>query len=241
MKKILLLVSFITNISISQTLTIRYDSFFLDENDDYGNYYFDNATLVTSESAGIYTIVSKDTVVPSDRLGSVSSSSSDYKMLFYKDIHKNTIYYEEDRGGLRNNPQLIKDDTYQIDWEINENQKKILGYLAQEAVGKFRGRTYKVYFTTELPYSNGPFKFDGLPGLILEVISDDNTVSIKAKEVKRTAEEIAFPFDEKRETISWEEFKTIYKAYFEATISYRPSPDTQIAIPNRSIEYFIDK
>lgn len=54
-------------------------------------------------------------------------------------------------------------------WEIKEEQKEISGYQAQKATASFAGRDYIAWFTPEIPIPDGPYKFNGLPGLILEV------------------------------------------------------------------------
>jgi len=54
-------------------------------------------------------------------------------------------------------------------WEILPETKDILGYKCQKAKGKFRGREYIAWFSSEIPRSDGPWKFSGLPGLILAV------------------------------------------------------------------------
>lgn len=66
-----------------------------------------------------------------------------------------------------------------IEWEIQRESKNIKGYLCQKATGHFRGRDYEVWYTNEIPVEFGPWKFNGLPGLIVEVRERDNHVHIK--------------------------------------------------------------
>lgn len=60
-------------------------------------------------------------------------------------------------------------DLNMIDWEIQPEKKEILGFSAQKAIGSFAGRNYVAWFAPQLPFSDGPYKFNGLPGLILEI------------------------------------------------------------------------
>lgn len=69
----------------------------------------------------------------------------------------------------------ILDKIPQTKWIINYNSSKdIENYKCFEARTNFRGSNIIAYFTKEIPYSAGPFKFGGLPGTILEV-SEENT------------------------------------------------------------------
>lgn len=66
------------------------------------------------------------------------------------------------------NIYYLIDNVPKIIWEITKEKKKILGYNCYGAIGEFRGRKYFVWFTYEIPYSFGPWKLNGLPGVILE-------------------------------------------------------------------------
>ena len=78
---------------------------------------------------------------------------------------------------------LIEDNKPNIEWKIENESKEILGFKCKKAVGKFRGRNYIAWFTSELPVSLGPWKIDGLPGLILKAEDKDNVFSYEAVQV----------------------------------------------------------
>jgi GLPGLI family protein len=60
----------------------------------------------------------------------------------------------------------------------------ILGMECHYAKTKFRGREWKVWFTEEIPVSLGPWKLNGLPGLILKATADDDFIKLTAVSVK---------------------------------------------------------
>ncbi len=64
---------------------------------------------------------------------------------------------------------LYFDDQHNMNWNITNERTMILSYSCQKATTTFRGRTYEAWFATEIPINNGPWKFGGLPGLILKV------------------------------------------------------------------------
>ncbi len=66
-------------------------------------------------------------------------------------------------------------------WQLLPETKKIGMYVCQKASAVFRGRHYFAWYTSEIPVSAGPWKFTGLPGLILEVADDSNNVVIRLK------------------------------------------------------------
>ena len=77
---------------------------------------------------------------------------------------KKAVYVDQ----IGTKPYIIPTSYADIDWQIGTDTKEIGGYLCQQATGRFGGRTYTAWFTTELPFPFGPWKLHGLPGLILE-------------------------------------------------------------------------
>lgn len=56
-----------------------------------------------------------------------------------------------------------------LEWEISSDTASFLDYQCQKATLKFRGRDYEAWFAPQIPVNDGPWKFFGLPGLILKV------------------------------------------------------------------------
>lgn len=66
-------------------------------------------------------------------------------------------------------PFQYEDEVGVLPWKILTETDTILSYTCQKAVLNFRGRDYTAWFTTDIPVNDGPWKFSGLPGLILKV------------------------------------------------------------------------
>lgn len=82
---------------------------------------------------------------------------------------------------------IFREDLNQFKWKISSQTTKIANYTAQKATVEFGGRSWVAWFTTEIPISDGPHKFNGLPGLILRLYDTRNhfvfdIVSIKEPE-----------------------------------------------------------
>ena len=55
----------------------------------------------------------------------------------------------------------------QFEWEILPETKRIKDFQVQKASTSFAGKDYVASFTPEIPIAEGPYKFNGLSGLIL--------------------------------------------------------------------------
>ncbi|MBJ5468805.1 GLPGLI family protein, partial [Salmonella enterica subsp. enterica serovar Derby] len=59
-----------------------------------------------------------------------------------------------------------------FNWNIQADKQKIGAYNTQKATTEFGGRKWTAWFSTDLPFQDGPYKFSGLPGLIVKIEDD---------------------------------------------------------------------
>jgi len=99
-----------------------------------------------------------------------------------KDYKSKNIVFKSNSSFVKD--KIVKDSMNLINWKINTTVSiNILGYDCYKATGNFRGRNYTAYYTPKIPKADGPFKFSGLPGLILKISSDDNYTSFEATKI----------------------------------------------------------
>jgi GLPGLI family protein len=105
------------------------------------------------------------------------------------------------------------ENTY-LDWNTNYKEvKTILGYECNKATTKFGQRIYTAWYTKEIPISEGPYRFKGLTGLILEV-GDANkyhfftAIGIEKKEVEIVPIQKGIPVTREQYIKKREEFKS---------------------------------
>lgn len=90
-----------------------------------------------------------------------------HRQILMGDLGQNNIYFTSQ---IKKINYLVSDAPPVIKWNLkNKETKKIGKYVCKKATAIFRGTEVEAYYTTEIPISAGPFKFKGLPGLILEV------------------------------------------------------------------------
>lgn len=85
-----------------------------------------------------------------------------------KNSDKNTSYFLIDDAYL----SLLTTDP--IRWKLGSETKEMGGYHLQKATARFGGRDWTAWFTDQIPFQEGPYKFRGLPGLIFQISDSDH-------------------------------------------------------------------
>lgn len=107
-------------------------------------------------------------------------------------------------------------DNTKSNWNITSDKVKIGTYNTQKATTEFGGRKWNAWFTTDLPFQDGPYKFNGLPGLIVKIEDDGGNYSWELKGNKKIdnfeelsyIEKISPGAGSKRVEVSREKFET---------------------------------
>ncbi|WP_418893690.1 GLPGLI family protein [Limibacterium fermenti] len=88
------------------------------------------------------------------------------KTYVYKNYPKGKMTVTD---GISTQYYRYEDKLHAQNWQISDSTKTVLDYLCQMAECDFRGRQWTAWFAADIPVSDGPWKFGGLPGLIMEV------------------------------------------------------------------------
>lgn len=87
--------------------------------------------------------------------------------------------------------EILTKDTLKIVWELKEEQKRIGEFNCFKAITNLKNNNYIAWFTTEIPFPFGPWKFNGLPGIILEILDESNFHHIIATRIKLEKSQIS--------------------------------------------------
>ena len=78
-----------------------------------------------------------------------------------------------------------QEDTPAFGWQLTSDTCTVMGYPCQKAVTEFRGRVWHAWFCPALPVDSGPYKFRGLPGLIIKAEDTTGTYSWELAAIER--------------------------------------------------------
>ena len=121
-----------------------------------------------------------------------------------------------------------------MEWRIiQDDTTTILGYPCNKATVRFRGRDYTAWFTSDIPISYGPWKFNGLPGTILQITESSGLFEWRVMGIYRPKERRILIFDiEKKHSyrLSRKDFQKIERKFWEDPVSVYLTANRKIYI-----------
>ncbi|WP_452600696.1 GLPGLI family protein [Pontimicrobium sp. MEBiC06410] len=174
--------------------------------------------------------------VEDEKLDAISGATDSWGKNFtagdqYKNVKTNVLIQNQEFYGKR---FLVKDKLQKIDWKLSTETKKIGDYNCYKATATMPTASLKWYsfswselrqkenqkegempmtaveawYTPQIPISQGPLEYWGLPGLILEV-SADNTTMLCYKITINPEEKVKIEAPDRGKEIAKLEYKEI--------------------------------
>jgi len=146
-----------------------------------GNLYFNANTAyfdyhINNES-------DQDVLVNEDDDQAITFVVTDSSQYFIKSDKQKEKVLQLEKGFGEEKFYIVQEDLPKINWALTTSQKKIGSYNCYLAEGEFAGRSYNAWFTTDLSGFFGPWKYHGLPGVILQISDDLSEVQFFATKI----------------------------------------------------------
>lgn len=143
----------------------------------------------------------------------------DSKIVYHQKILKDNFSYKESPV---------------FNWKISKEKKEVSGYSCQKAITHYGGRKYSAWFTSEIPVSSGPYKFGGLPGLIIEISDTDNDYNFKLIKLKKLDSSLLLDNDPNTIKTEKDIFLKVLKEYEENPLKKMEQTGIKIDFPDNS-------
>lgn len=88
-------------------------------------------------------------------------------------IQKNNAAQLLETRSFKGSNYLVSDELQPLVWNTNYSDVDTLGkHICHKATATYRGTTLVAYYTNDIPVPAGPYKFGGLPGLIVMLYNE---------------------------------------------------------------------
>ena len=168
--------------------------------ESYGSYRLDSA------------LVGKQQMTLGEFVKTYNMYRPDFKEFLLENVNANKLSYY---GRVSIDNYMYQEEVPHIDWALSDSTKEICGYLCHQATATFRGRNWIAWYC-DIPKSVGPWKLNGLPGLILAAETEDKEHTFSAISVRKSSSPI---------TVNDKEyFKTTREHFNQALADYKSNP-----------------
>ena len=186
---------------------VKTEMMFLDTTKDGSKYY--SYTVFNSDSimkvdlekqlAATGSINVKSDMRKGDVRYSVTKTYPDYKINLHRRLGMDTYNISDDR---------------KINWKILSEKEQIGEWNVQKAEADFAGRHWIAWFSTDIPIQDGPYKFRGLPGLIVKVEDKTGSHKMELKGIKNIVGDVDINVWEAKEiAVNLKQFQKVLKEY----------------------------
>lgn len=117
--------------------------------------------------------------------------------------------------------QLQTNDTQK--WNLSQEKKNVKNLSLQKAITTWGGRNWTAWFAEEIPFQEGPYKFHGLPGLIVEIYDDKKNYHfelVRSEKIKEEENQFIEMSEKMGIPITWEKYKTAKLKYYESPVNF---------------------
>ena len=117
--------------------------------------------------------------------------------------------------------QLQTNDTQK--WNLSQEKKNVKNLSLQKAITTWGGRNWTAWFAEEIPFQEGPYKFHGLPGLIVEIYDDKKNYHfelVRSEKIKEEENQFIEMSEKMGIPITWEKYKTAKIKYYESPVNF---------------------
>jgi len=140
---------------------------------------------------------------------------------------------------LKNNMDILVQDNYTnylentdklffykekiaLNWVLSDDTIHVLNYVCQKATLDYGGRKWEAWFAPQIPISDGPYKFSGLPGLILKMYDTEKSWQFECIGIEKSNRAVILMSgnDQKKKTVSKKEYFKIRNDYLSNQIYY---------------------
>jgi GLPGLI family protein len=73
-----------------------------------------------------------------------------------------------------------------LKWYIQDSTKNIFHFKVRKATLHYKGRDYTAWYSTDITIPDGPYKFWGLPGLIMEIYDTKKEYTFRLKGIEKS-------------------------------------------------------
>ena len=237
MKKTLLFLILISTVYLASSQNAQTGIIYYDHIDNHYDESY-NAYLVFEPTTAHF-VTAKDSLGLSNNTVNVNNGNGDQlivEAVNFSDVQKTRkhglqVYinkrtdsmYSTNAFTLTKDILHTKETLPKLQWQLTNDTKTIGSFKCLKATTTFRGRDYTCWYTTQIPLPYGPWKLQGLPGMILEATSRDGFVAFKFKEIEYPTSRLKVPATQhvllakRKNFISLEEYKTKQKEHIKAT------------------------